>query len=81
MEWTMMTESDLKRIDSRVKAKELFTIELDHANNTLTFVVNGKVVNIVKTFKAEPLFERMLKIAKFKFLKMRDENRREYIEN
>ena len=77
----MMTESDLKRVDSRVKAKELFTIELDHANNTLTFVVNGKDMNIVKTFKAEPLFERMLKIAKFKFLKMRDENRREYIEN
>ena len=25
-----MTESDLKRVDTRVKAKELFTIELDH---------------------------------------------------
>jgi hypothetical protein len=68
----MMTESDLKRVDTRVKAKELFTIELDHANNTLTFIVNGKVMNVAKTFKAEALFERMLKIAKFKFLKMRD---------
>jgi len=38
-------------------------------------------MNIVKTFRAESLFERMLKIAKFKFLKMRDEKRKEYIEN
>jgi hypothetical protein len=77
----MMTENDLKRVDTRIKAKELFTIELDHCNNTLTFIVNGKVMNIAKTFKAEALFERMLKIAKFKFLKMRDEKRKEYIEN
>ena len=77
----MMTENDLKRVDSRVKAKELFTIELDHATNTLTLTVNGKVMNIAKTYKAESLFERMLKIAKFKFLKMRDEKRREFIEN
>jgi len=73
----MITENDLKR----VKAKELFTIELDHATNTLTLTVNGKVMNIAKTYKAESLFERMLKIAKFKFLKMRDEKRREFIEN
>ena len=77
----MITEDDLKRVDSRVKAKELFTIELDHATNTLTLTVNGKVMNIAKTYKAESLFERMLKIAKFKFLKMRDEKRREFIEN
>jgi hypothetical protein len=77
----MMTEVDLKRVNTRIKAKELFTIELDHANNTLTFIVNGEVRNIVKTFKAESLFERMLKIAKFKFLKMRDATRKEYIEN
>jgi len=76
-----MTESDLKRVDTRIKAKELFTIELDHANNTLTFIVNGKVMNVAKTFKAEALFEKMLKIAKFKFLKMRDKKRKEYIEN
>tara|TARA_R100001460_G_scaffold76550_1_gene117531 strand:+ start:456 stop:683 length:228 start_codon:yes stop_codon:yes gene_type:complete len=74
-------ENDLKKVNTKIKAKELFTIELDHANNTLTFVVNGKVMNIVKTFRAESLFERMLKIAKFKFLKMRDEKRKEYIEN
>ncbi len=77
----MMMENDLKKVNTKIKAKELFTIELDHANNTLTFVVNGKVMNIVKTFRAESLFERMLKIAKFKFLKMRDEKRKEYIEN
>jgi len=77
----MMNENDLKRVDTRIKAKELFTIELDHANNTLTLIVNGKVMNVAKTFKAEALFERMLKIAKFKFLKMRDEKRKEYIEN
>jgi len=76
-----MNENDLKRVDTRIKAKELFTIELDHANNTLTLIVNGKVMNVAKTFKAEALFERMLKIAKFKFLKMRDEKRKEYIEN
>ena len=76
-----MNENDLKRVDTRIKAKELFTIELDHANNTLTLIVNGKVMNVAKTFKAEALFKRMLKIAKFKFLKMRDEKRKEYIEN
>ena len=76
----MMTENDLKRVDSRVEAKELFTIELDHANNTLTFILNGKVMNVVKTFKAEPLFDKMLRIAKFKFLKMRDASRKEYVE-
>lgn len=77
----MMTEVDLKRVDTRIKAKEFFTIELDHETNTLTFTVNGEVRNIVKTFKAESLFERMLKIAKFKFLKMRDSTKKEYIEN
>ena len=76
----MMTENDLKRVDTRIKAKELFTIELDHANNTLTFIVNGKVMNVVKTLESESLFEKMLRIAKFKFLKMRDSTRREYIE-
>ena len=76
----MMTENDLKRVDTRIKAKELFTIELDHANNTLTFTVNGKIMNVVKTFKAESLFDRMLNIAKFKFLKMRDASRKEYVE-
>ena len=63
----MITENDLKR----VKAKELFTIELDHVTDTLTLTENGKVMNIAKTYKAESLFERMLKIAKFKFLKIR----------
>jgi hypothetical protein len=67
----MMTESDLKRIDTRVKGKELFTIELDHSNNTLTLIVNGEMRNTIKTFKAESLFDRMLKIAKTKFLAMR----------
>tara|TARA_R110000787_G_scaffold12002_1_gene39127 strand:+ start:394 stop:624 length:231 start_codon:yes stop_codon:yes gene_type:complete len=76
-----MTENDLRRVDTRVKAKELFTVELDHVTNTLTFIVNGKVMNVVKTSKAESLFERMLKIAKFKFLKMRDASRKEFVEN
>ena len=75
----MMTEKDLRRVDTRIKAKELITIELDHVNNTLTLIVNGKIMNVVKTFKAESLSERMLKIAKFKFLKMRDASRKEYI--
>lgn len=71
MEKVMMTENDLKRIDTRVKGKELFTIELDHSNNTLTLMVNGEMRNTIKTFKAEPLFDRMLRIAKTKFLAMR----------
>ena len=71
MEKVMMTESDLKRIDTRVKGKELFTIELDHSNNTLTLIVNGEMRNTIKTFKAESLFDRMLRIAKTKFLAMR----------
>ena len=75
----MMTEKDLRRVDTRIKAKELITIELDHATNTLTLIVNGKIMNVVKTFKAESLFDRMLRIAKFKFLKMRDASRKEYI--
>ena len=75
----MMTEKDLRRVDTRIKAKELITIELDHATNTLTLIVNGKIMNVVKTFKSESLFDRMLNIAKFKFLKMRDASRKEYI--
>ncbi len=75
----MITEKDLKRVDTRIKAKELITIELDHATNTLTLIVNGKIMNVVKTFKSESLFDRMLNIAKFKFLKMRDASRKEYI--
>jgi len=67
----MMTEKDLKRVDTRIKGKELFTIELDHAHNTLTLTVNGQMRNTIKTFKAEPMFDRMLKIAKSKFLAMR----------
>jgi len=60
----MITEKDLKRVDTRIKAKELITIELDHATNTLTLIVNGKIMNVVKTFKAESLFDRMLRYSK-----------------
>ena len=56
-----------------IKAKEFFTIEIDHQTNNLTLYVNGEIRNKMHTVKAEPLFDRMLKIAKLKFLKMREQ--------
>ena len=55
----------------KIKAKEFFTIELDQETNTLSLTVNGELRNQYKTNKAESVFERMLKIAKLKFLKER----------
>ena len=60
-------------MDGKIKAKEFFTIELDHTTDTVTLYVNGELRNKIHTVKAEPLFDRMLKIAKFRFLKMRQE--------
>jgi|TARA_E500000318_G_C3535130_1_gene202232 hypothetical protein len=57
----------------KIKAKEFFTIEIDHQTNNLTLYVNGEIRNKMHTVKAEPLFDRMLKIAKLKFLKMREQ--------
>ena len=57
----------------KIKGKEFFTIELDLENNNITLYVNGELRNKIHTVKAEPLFDRMLKIAKLKFLKMRDQ--------
>lgn len=56
----------------KIKGKEFFTIELDLENNNVTLYVNGEIRNKIHTVKSEPLFDRMLKIAKLKFLKMRD---------
>ena len=55
----------------KIKAKEFFTIELDHQTNNITLYVNGELRNKIHTVKAEPLFDRMLKIAKQKFLSFR----------
>ena len=60
---------DLKKI----KGKEFFTIELDLENNNVTLYVNGELRNKIHTVQSETLFDRMLKIAKLKFLKMRDQ--------
>jgi len=57
----------------KIKGKEFFTIELDLESNNVTLYVNGELRNKIRTVKAEPLFDRMLKIAKLKFLKMRDQ--------
>ena len=57
----------------KIKGKEFFTIELDLAKNTVTLYVNGELRNKIHTIKSEKLFDRMLKIAKLKFLKMRDQ--------
>ena len=56
----------------KIKAKEFFTIELDHQTNNITLYVNGEIRNKIHAMKAESLFDRMLKIAKQKFLKMRE---------
>ena len=56
----------------KIKAKEFFTIELDHQTNNITLYVNGEIRNKIHSMKAESLFDRMLKIAKQKFLKMRE---------
>lgn len=56
----------------KIKGKEFFTIELDLENNNVTLYVNGEIRNKIHTVKSEALFDRMLKIAKLKFLKMRD---------
>ena len=57
----------------KIKGKEFFTIELDLESNNVTLYVNGELRNKIHTVKSEPLFDRMLKIAKLKFLKMRDQ--------
>ena len=57
----------------KIKAKEFFTIELDLESNNVALYVNGQLRNKIHTVKAESLFYRMLKIAKLKFLKMRDQ--------
>jgi hypothetical protein len=57
----------------KIKAKEFFTIELDLESNNVALYVNGQLRNKIHTVKAESLFDRMLKIAKLKFLKMRDQ--------
>ena len=57
----------------KIKGKEFFTIELDLESNNVTLYVNGELRNKIHTVTAEPLFDRMLKIAKLKFLKMRDQ--------
>jgi len=56
----------------KIKGKEFFTIEVDLDKNNITLFLNGELRNKIHTVKAEPLFDRMLKIAKQKFLKMRD---------
>tara|TARA_R100001086_G_scaffold12559_4_gene6529 strand:+ start:5820 stop:6044 length:225 start_codon:yes stop_codon:yes gene_type:complete len=60
------------KVDFRNKGKEEFTIEYNQITNELTLLVNGIVRNKIKLKDAEHQFERMLKIAKLKFLKMRD---------
>ena len=57
----------------KIKGKEFFTIELDLEKNNVTLYVNGELRNKIHTVRAEYLFDRMLKIAKQKFLKMREQ--------
>ena len=57
----------------KIKGKEFFTIELDLAKNNVTLYVNGELRDNIHTIISEKLFDRMLKIAKLKFHKMRDQ--------
>ena len=59
-------------VEKKIKGKEFFTIELDLDKNNITLYLNGELRNKIHTVKAESLFDRMLKIAKLKFLKMRN---------
>jgi hypothetical protein len=68
-----MTPEDLKRVDTRVKAIEFFTVELDQATNNISLSVNGQLRNKIHTLEAESLFEKILKIIKLKFIKIRNE--------
>ena len=63
---------ELQMDPKKIKGKEFFTIEVDLDKNNITLFLNGELRNKIHTVKAEPLFDRMLKIAKQKFLKMRD---------
>ena len=57
----------------KIRGKEFFTIEVDLNNNNITLYLNGELRNKIHTVRAEYLFDRMLKIAKQKFLKMREQ--------
>lgn len=59
-------------VDFKNKSKEEFTIELNTVTNELTLTVNGIVRNKIKLDDAEHQFDRMLKIAKKKFLMIRE---------
>ena len=65
----MVLQMDPKKI----KGKEFFTIEVDLHKNNITLYLNGELRNKIHTVRAEHLFDRMLKIAKQKFLKMREQ--------
>ena len=59
--------------EKKIQGNEFFTIQLDLDKNNITLYLNGELRNKIHTVKAESLFDRMLKIAKLKFLKMRDQ--------
>ena len=61
-----------------IKKKYLIKLNLSQIRvnldkNNITLYLNGELRNKIHTVKAESLFDRMLKIAKLKFLKMRDQ--------
>tara|TARA_R100001591_G_scaffold66508_1_gene75852 strand:+ start:281 stop:505 length:225 start_codon:yes stop_codon:yes gene_type:complete len=64
--------AEITKLDFRSKGKEEFTIELDKDKNTLTLYVNQEKRNIFTTDQAEEMFEKFLKLAKLKFIKMRE---------
>ena len=61
-----------KIVDFSIYFSSFKVLELDHEKNNVSLYVNGEMRNKIHSMKAESLFDRMLKIAKLKFLKMRD---------
>ena len=64
--------SEITKVDFKNKGKEDFTVEYDAVTSTLTLKENGFIRNKIKIKNAESVFDRMLKLCKKYFLKLRE---------
>jgi len=70
-----MTPEDLSRVHKKVNpnpVQEEFSVSFDSHKNEVTLRVNGIVRTYIKSKFAEKIFDKMLKIAKYKFIKLRE---------
>ena len=70
-----MTNEELARISEKGKTGpvlEEFSVTFDSVNHKVTLRVNGVERTFIKSKFAETIFEKMLKIAKYKFIKLRE---------